>query len=158
MAVTAGLAIMVGILAALLVYSNSSASAWQADAQKQSAALAAMTAERDARVTELGEVKSKLDTTTGNFNQAAARIRALADEKAQVGDQAAILAEVTALSQSVTAELDACVNQLQQLQGYLINFDSYSADAVVTVLQEVNDGCNTAQDDNAALAKMIGDL
>jgi hypothetical protein len=158
LAVTAALAITAGVLAALLIYTNSSASAWQVEAANKSAALASMTSERDARVTELGNVKAELDTTTEKYNEAAARIRALADEKAQVGRQAAILAEVTALSQDVTTELDTCVDQLQQLQGYLINFNSYNADAVVTALQAVNDGCNAAQDDNAALAKMIADL
>jgi small-conductance mechanosensitive channel len=154
----AGVAIVATVLGVLLAYSNSSASAWQREAQQKSADLAAMTSERNARVAELRTMKAELATTTVKYNDAAARIRALADEKAQVGDQAAALAEATALSQTVTTELDTCVEQLQQLQGYLINFDSYNADAVVTVLQEVNAGCNGAQEDNAALAKMIASL
>jgi len=157
-ALSAVLALVAAALAASLVYTNNSAEAWQTQAQQRAEALVARTAERDAKSAELKTVTTKLGTTTEKYNQAAARIRALADEKAQVGDRAAVLAEVTAQSKTVTTELDACVEQLQQLQGYLINYDLYDPDAVVSVVQQVNDGCNSAQDDNAALVELIAGL
>jgi uncharacterized protein involved in exopolysaccharide biosynthesis len=73
-----------------------------------------MTRQRDDLDSQLQTTKEDLADTVRKYNKANDRIRSLANEKAQVGDQAAFLAETVALSNQVTIELDACVNDLKQ--------------------------------------------
>lgn len=62
------------------------------------------------------------------------------------------------LSQRVTTELDACVTQLQQLQVYLVDFQSYDVDSLISYARGVNEGCNLAKSDNADLAEKLKSL
>ena len=55
-----------------------------------------------------------------------------------------------------TTELDTCVDRLQQLQVYLVDFESYDLEQLMSFARETNDGCNDAQADNAALAAALG--
>jgi chromosome segregation ATPase len=105
---------------------------------------------------QLDRTKKNLAGVTTQYNQATDRIRSLADEKAQVGDKAAILAETIALSRTVTQELDTCVNNLVALQGYLINYQAYDSTSLIQYATDINSSCDSARSDNAALAKQLG--
>lgn len=155
---------LVGVSTAL-AYSVRSAGAWRDDANLKAADLVSVRKQRDdlsaqlkSTQTTLASTRTQLADTTAKFNAASDRIRSLANEKAQVGDQAALLAEAVALSQRVSTELDTCVTQLQRLQGYLVDFQSYDLEALIAYARGVNDGCDRAKSDNAALAAKLDSL
>lgn len=152
---------LVGVSAAL-VYSSRSAGAWRDTANRTAAELAAATQQRDAVAAQLksaqaslASTRNELADTTDKYNAATDRIRSLANEKAQVGDEAALLAEAVALSQRVTTELDTCVTQLQQLQAYLVDYQSYDLESLISYARSVNSGCARARSDNAELAQRL---
>jgi septal ring factor EnvC (AmiA/AmiB activator) len=145
------------------VYSARSAQSWRDTAGRTANTLKSTQQQREAIKTQLAATEVQLDSTKKNlagvttkYNQATDRIRSLADEKAQVGDQAAILAETIALSRTVTQELDTCVNNLQALQGYLVNYQAYDSTSLIQYATDINGSCDSARSDNAALAKQLG--
>ena len=146
-----------------LVSTMETGQAWRATAMQRAADLRTMAAQKDDLAAQLktaqaglASARSTLADTTARFNAATARIRTLADEKAHVGDQAALLAEAVLLSKQVSSELDTCISDLQQLQGYLVNFQSYDLTWLASYAGEVNRGCDRARSDNAALAQKLG--
>lgn len=148
-----------------LVYSVHSANAWRDSSNQKAAELASTRKQRDELVARLKTVEgnlaytqTKLADTTAKFNQASDRIRSLANEKAQVGDAAAELAEAVVLSRRVTLELNSCVTQLQELQVYIVNYESYDWSSLVAYAQGVNDDCSRAKADNATLAARLDSL
>jgi septal ring factor EnvC (AmiA/AmiB activator) len=145
------------------VYSARSAQSWRDTAGRTANTLKSTQQQREAIKTQLAATEVQLDSTKKNlagvttqYNQATDRIRSLADEKAQVGDRAAILAETIALSRAVTQELDTCVNDLQALQGYLVNYQAYDSTSLIQYATDINSSCDSARSDNAALAKQLG--
>jgi septal ring factor EnvC (AmiA/AmiB activator) len=104
---------------------------------------------------QLADTQKQLDGVTSDYNTATDRVRSLADEKAQVGDAAASMATLVAMSQGVTEEMDACIKDLQKLQTYLIDFSSYDSDALITYARQINEGCNKARADSAALSEKL---
>ncbi|MDC5697325.1 hypothetical protein OO014_08655 [Intrasporangium calvum] len=146
------LVLALGASSAAYVYSNNSAREWQVRSQQLSAELADMTAQRqqvqgllDASQAALAETKDSLDEVSGKYNDAAKRIRDLADEKAQAGDTVGVLGTAVQRSRSVAVQLDECVAGLQELQDYLIDLDSYDPSVVLRVAEEINVGCDRAQ-------------
>ena len=145
------------------VYSARSAQSWRDTAGRTANTLKSTQQQRETVKAQLAATEVQLDSTKKNlagvttqFNQATDRIRSLADEKAQVGDRAAFLTETIALSGTVTQELDTCVNDLQALQGYLVNFQAYDSASLIQYATNVNGSCDKARSDNAALAKQLG--
>jgi Tfp pilus assembly protein PilO len=145
------------------VYSARSAQSWRDTAGRTENTLKSTQQQREAVKTQLAATEVQLDSTKKNlagvttqFNQATDRIRSLADEKAQVGDQAAYLAETIALSRTVTQELDQCVTNLQSLESYLVNSQAYDAASLMKYTTDINGFCDQARSDNAALAKQLG--
>lgn len=148
-----------------LVYSVRSANAWRDASNQKTAELVSTQAQRDdldgrlkSAEGTLTETQTKLADTTTKFNQASDRIRSLANEKAQVGDAAAQLAEAVVLSRRVTSELNSCVTQLQQFQVYLVDIESYDLNSLITYARGVNDDCSKAKADNVALAAKLDSL
>lgn len=155
---------LTGVTAAL-VYSVHSANAWRDSSNQKAAELASTRKQRDELDARLKSVEgnlaftqTKLADTTAKFNEASDRIRSLANEKAQVGDAAAELAEAVVLSRRVTLELNSCVTQLQELQVYIVNYESYDWNSLVAYAQGVNDDCSRAKADNATLAARLDSL
>ena len=109
----------------------------------------------DAVNSELTETQNKLAGVTTDYNTATDRVRSLADEKAQAGDEAAYMTTLVAMSQGVTEEMDACISDLQKLQTYLVDFSSYAPDALIDYARQINDGCNKARADSDALSKKL---
>lgn len=145
------------------VYSTNSAQEWRTAQNVSASHLKTMTSERDGLTLKVSELQSestdlrtKLDQTTTDLNTATDRIRSLSDEKAQVGDSAAFLTEVLIMSQSVTAQMDMCIGDLQKLQIYLVDFQSYDAESLLKYAGGINDGCDKARDDSAALSRKLG--
>ncbi|MBT2519750.1 hypothetical protein [Arthrobacter sp. ISL-28] len=157
-------------------YSTHSAQEWRSAANKTSDDLAktsgdlvAMTKQRDDLKidaqelqnrldgvnTKLVDTQKQLDGVTSDYNTATDRVRSLADEKAQVGDQAAYMETLVAMSQGVTAEMDGCIGNLQKLQTYLVDFSSYDPEALISYATQINDGCNKARADSDALSKKL---
>ena len=154
-----------GALGAGLMYANSSADQWRVRSHQSEAARAETQLELDgSRIqaeklqTDLAKTQAALTGVTKDYNEAAARIRSLANEKAQVGDTLAEVQQITALSQQVSTKLDACINNLRTLQGYVVSLDSYNLDEVIAFATEVNRSCNEAQRLNAALSDVIDRL
>ena len=157
------LTVLLAVSAVALWETYASGRGWEKTATQRASQLQAMTVQKDqltAQLTaaqhDLASTKATLAERTAQYNAASARIRSLADEKAQVGDKAAALAEAVVLSKQVSAELDTCVNSLEQLQGYLVNFASYDVTWLATYAGEVNGGCDKARADNAELAQALG--
>lgn len=157
-------------------YSTYSAQEWRGAANKTSDELAkksddlvAMTKQRDDLKidaqelqnrldgvnSQLADTQKQLDGVTSDYNTATDRVRSLADEKAQVGDAAASMATLVAMSQGVTEEMDACIKDLQKLQTYLVDFSSYDPDALITYARDINEGCNKARADSEALSTKL---
>ncbi len=148
-----------------MVYANNSADQWQARASQNEEARARTQgeldlsrAEADRLQTNLTKTQGSLSAVTKDYNDATARIRALANEKAQVGDTLAQVQQITALSQQVSSKLDTCINNLRTLQGYVVNLDSYDIDDVIAYATEVNRSCDEAQNLNATLSDVIDQL
>ncbi|WP_457253126.1 hypothetical protein [Pedococcus sp. P5_B7] len=148
-----------------VVYANNSADQWQARASQNEEARARTQgeldlsrAEADRLQTNLTKTQGSLSAVTKDYNDATARIRALANEKAQVGDTLAQVQQITALSQQVSSKLDTCINNLRTLQGYVVNLDSYDIDDVIAYATEVNRSCDEAQNLNATLSDVIDQL
>lgn len=163
-------------LGAGFAYSTYSAQEWRSAANKTSDDLAktsgdlvAMTKQRDDLKidaqelqnrldgvnSQLADTQKQLDGVTSDYNTATDRVRSLADEKAQVGDEAASMATLVAMSRGVTEEMDACIKDLQELQTYLVDFSSYDSDALITYAREINEGCNKARADSEALSTKL---
>lgn len=157
------LSVLVAVLCAGYVFSNRSAQAWRAAAESSASDVQSVSAERDglkATVDELqaeaDDLQAKLDEVTAGYNSATDRVRSLADEKAQVGDSAAFLAESLVMSQSVTTQMDECISGLQDLQAYLVDFESYDLESLITYAQSINDGCDRAREASADLSEKLG--
>lgn len=149
-------------LGAAFAYSSYSAQAWRDSAASSEKSLATMTKQRDQQRVQIEDLKSdvsdlgnQLDNVTAEYNTATGRIRSLSDEKAQTGDEAAYYATLVAMSQNVTEGMDLCIDNLQQLQTYLVNFDSYDSTAVIDYAREINSGCNQAKADSEALSRKL---
>ncbi|WP_087874509.1 hypothetical protein [Arthrobacter globiformis] len=170
------LALVAAGLGAGFTYSTYSAQEWRStatktadDLSKTSDDLSAMTEQRDGFKSdaqdlqnrlddlnsELTETQNKLAGVTTDYNTATDRVRSLADEKAQAGDDAAYMATLVAMSQGVTAEMDTCISDLQELQTYLVDLSSYDLDDVITYARQINDGCNKARADSDALSQKL---
>ena len=149
---TSLLVLALGASSAAYVYSNNAARQWQVRAEQVSAELADMTAQRrqvqgllEASQTALAGTKSALGEVTEEYNDAAKRIRDLADEKARAADTVGVLGSAVDRSRNVAVQLDQCVAGLQELQDYLIDIDSYDISVVLGVAEEINRGCDQAQ-------------
>lgn len=142
-------------LGAGYAYSNRSADQWRSTADNTSRDLAAMVAERDDLVKENAVLSSQINDTTTQLTAANARIRSLANEKAQLGDNAAFLAELVVMSHNVSSEMSACISDLQRLQTYLVDAASYDAASLIAVVRDVNTQCNAARSDSDALTRKI---
>lgn len=146
-------------------YSNSSAQAWResstqaaSDLASTKKALASATLERDQLLgvrDELTRTQSSLADMTSKYNAASDRIRSLSNEKAQVGDQAALMTGFVATSHQVTQEMDQCISALQTLEGYLVNSRSYDSVSLGNYTQSINTGCSQARADSDALSKQL---
>ena len=152
-------------LGAAYAYSTNSAEQWRATADKTGRHLASMTAERDALsakstalTTQLNDSNSKLTDATSQLNDTNARIRSLANEKAQIGDNAAFLTEVVAASQNVSSKMSTCIADLKKLQSYLVNYTAYEQASLISFVQGVNSECNAAQSDSDSLTRTIQGL
>ena len=159
------LALGVVVFGSGYAYSTNSANQWRATADKTSLDLSSMTAERDGlseKITslnsQLSTTNSKLNDTTSQLNDANGRIRSLANEKAQLGDNTAFLTELVAASQKVSTEMSTCIRDLQKLQTYLVNSNLYDQASLISVARGVNSECNTARSDSDALTKTIQGL
>jgi septal ring factor EnvC (AmiA/AmiB activator) len=148
-----------------LYYVNDSAQKWQEKATATEAARAATQrqlnrseATADQLRADLTKAEDALASVTDQYNEASARIRSLANEKAQVGDSLAQVQQLTALSRQVSTRLDACINDLRTLQRYIVNLDQYEVYDVIAYARNVNDSCDEAQGLNASLASMIDQL
>jgi septal ring factor EnvC (AmiA/AmiB activator) len=147
-------------------YSNSSAQAWRESSTQAASDLAStrqdltsVTQERDQLRgvrDELTRTQSSLADMTSKFNAVSDRIRSLSNEKAQIGDQAALMTEFLAMSHQVTQEMDQCISALQTLEGYLVNYRSYDSVSLGNYTQGINKGCNQARADSDALSKKLG--
>jgi hypothetical protein len=89
------------------------------------------------------------------YDQANHRVRSLANEKAQVGDAAAELAQLVGASQRVSADLSTCISDLQKLQTYLVNTSAYDQTSLLSVVRGINTECNNARGEGEGLTKTI---
>jgi hypothetical protein len=159
------LALGVLSLGAGYAYSTNSADQWRAAADKTSRDLGSMTAERNglsekntSLTTQLTDANNKLNTTTTQLNDANARIRSLANEKAQVGDEAATYAGLVVDSQKVSTGMSTCIDKLQNLQTYLVNYTDYDPASLISYVRGINSQCNTARADSDSLTQTIQGL
>jgi septal ring factor EnvC (AmiA/AmiB activator) len=157
-------------------YSNNSAQEWRTSANKSAGDLAAMTKQRDGLKIQTQELQTRLDDTqnqltdtrnqladtqkqlddmTTQFNTATDRVRSVSNEKAQVGDDAALMATLFDMSQDVTQGMDTCIDDLQKLQTYLVDFASYDSDALISYAGAINSGCNQARAASDELSKKL---
>lgn len=146
-------------------YSTNSAEQWRTTSEKTSQDLASMTADRDSLTqknttltSQLGGTTSKLNDTTTQLNTANDRIRSLANEKAQVGDSAAMLAELVATSQTVSGEMATCIHEHQSYETYLGGSRPYDQVSVQSRLQSLNSVCAVAYKDSGSLTVTIQGL
>jgi len=159
------LAMLAACLGTGFVYSNNSAQSWRDSSTKAASDLAStkrdlasVTQERDTLRgvrDELTRAQSSLADVTSKYNSASDRIRSLSNEKAQIGDQAALMTGFVTMSHQVTQEMDQCISSLQTLEGYLVNAKSYDPVSLGNYTQGINKGCNQARADSDALSKKL---
>lgn len=146
-------------------YSTHAAQSWRDTAVRTANTLQSTQQQREAFKTQLAATQVQLDSTkkdlagvTTQYNQATDRIRSLADEKAQVGDQAAYLLETVALSDRVTKELDTCVSDLETFSSYLIQYQGQDMTNLLDFAGQVDTDCHLAKSDNAVLGQRLAAL
>lgn len=150
-----GLSLVAVVLGVGFAYATHSAQEWRDAAVSSDKALDEMTTQRDDARAEVDDLRGRLDKVTADFNASTERIRSLSNEKAQAGDNFAVAATLVAKSQNVTAGMDACIKDLQKLQTYLVNFDSYEPSSLLTYARQINEGCNKARTDSDNLSKEL---
>ncbi|WP_448071729.1 hypothetical protein [Georgenia yuyongxinii] len=118
--------------------------------------LAQAQADLDQRTSELGTAQSQLQAARD-------RIVALADEKAQTGDEREAqrqLAEyqerISAAAGSVASALQECVSGQEQLIGYLRDAELFEPSALESFEAEVATFCDQAEAANADLQRELG--
>lgn len=149
------LSLTVICLGLAFAYSTYSAQEWREAATKSNKDLASMTKQRDGQKAEIEDLKTQLADVTVEYKTANDRIRSLSNEKARTGDEAAYYATLVAMSQNVTEGMDMCIDNLQQLQTYLVNYDSYEAVSLLNYARQINSGCNQARADSEALSRKL---
>lgn len=152
-------------LGAGYAYSTNSAEQWRTTSEKTARDLSSMTAERDSLTqkntmltSQLGDTTNKLNDTTTQLNSANDRIRSLANEKAQIGDTAAVLATLVANSQKVTNETAACIHQHQDLETFLGGQRPYDQTSWLNRSTSVDSVCTVAWKDTNSLTSAIQGL
>ncbi|HEX5968862.1 MAG TPA: hypothetical protein VFY88_10315 [Intrasporangium sp.] len=156
------LVLALGAGSAAYVYTNNASREWKATAEQHAAELADMTAQRqqvqgqlDASQAALAQTKSALQQVTEQYDDASDRIRDLADEKAQAADTVGVLGSAVERSRNVALQLDRCVAGLQELQGFLLDIDSYERSEVLAAAEEIDQGCDRAQEASDAFVDWL---
>lgn len=156
------LVLALGAGSAAYLYTNNSSREWKATAEQHLAELADMTAQRqqvqgqlDASQAALAQTKSALQEVTEQYDDASDRIRDLADEKAQAADTVGVLGSAVERSRNVALQLDRCVAGLQELQGFLLDIDSYERSEVLAAAEEIDRGCDRAQEASDAFVDWL---
>lgn len=163
------LALSLGVLGWGYQQSLDSSRGWKALADSTTVALDRARADLDTTTATLTKTKSALvdtqkalDKTKGNleavagqYNDASQRIRQLADEKAQVGDEAGLLATAVGQAARLQQQLDTCVTGLRGLQTYLVNAADYDPASLASFVAQVNSGCDEAQTQSAAFQQWL---
>jgi len=128
-----------------------SAAGWEQLARTHGEDLAQAQAELEATVGELDATRVQLDT-------AQARITALADEKAQLGDTTAAQQQLADYQQRVSqaagqvaTALANCIDGQERLIGYLQDTAAYDAADLARFRSDVERVCGAATDANASL-------
>lgn len=105
---------------------------------------------------QLADTEKQLDDMTTQFNTATDRVRSVANEKAQAADDAALMTTLFDMSREVSQGMDACIENLQKLQTYLVDYSSYDSDSLISYAGAINSDCNQARSDSDALSKKLG--
>lgn len=149
-------------LGAGLAYSSNSARAWHDTAVSSATQLGAAQRQRDDVRAQLASTQSQLAATKQELSDLAAQpsvatdpVPPLAGGPAQVGDQAAYLAETVALSDRVSQELGTCVTEVQTFSSYLIQYQGQDKTNRLDFARQVNTDCTLAKTDNATLAQRL---
>jgi hypothetical protein len=149
-------------LGAGLAYSSSSARAWHDTAVSSATQLGAAQRQRDDVRAQLASTQSQLVATKQELSELAAQpgvatdpVPPLAGGPAQVGDQAAYLAETVALSDRASQELGTCVTEVQTFSSYLIQYQGQDKTNLLDFARQVNTDCTLAKTDNATLAQRL---
>jgi len=150
------------LLGAGYAYTTNSAQQWRITSEKTSRDLSSMKTDRDSLAqqnqtltSQVSDTTSKLNDATNQLNSANDRIRSLANEKAQVGDTAAMLAELVATSQKVSGEMATCIHEHQNYETYLGGPRPYDQVSVQSRLQSLNSACAVAYNDSNNLTRTI---
>jgi len=149
-------------LGAGLAYSSNFARGWHDTAVSRATELGAAQRQRDDVKAQLASTQSQLAATkqeltdlTDKSNVATDPVPSLTVGPAQVGDQAASLAETVALSDRVTQELGACVTEVQTFSSYLIKYQGQDMTNLLDFARQVDTDCSLAKSDNATLAQRL---
>ncbi len=158
-----------GVLGYAYKQSLDSSRAWRALADSTTVELDAARADLD-RTTEtltktktaldetraaLDETKNNLDAVAGQYNEASARIRQLASEKAAAGDEAGLLSTAVVQAAKLQEQLDACVTGLRNLQAHLADPTASDPAALAPIVADVNSGCDQAQAQSKAFQEWL---
>jgi hypothetical protein len=150
-----------------LAYSLNSARTWHDIAVSRATELGAAQRQSDgvkaqlvSTQNQLAAAKQELTDLTDQSNGATDNgatdpVPPLAAGPAQVGDQAAYLAETVALSDRVTQELGTCVTEVQTFSSYLIKFQGQDLTNLLNFSRQVDADCTLAKTDNATLAQRL---
>lgn len=146
-------------------YSTNSAEQWRASSDKAARDLDYMKAVRDdltqkntTLASQLGDTTKQLNDATTQLSSSNDRIRSLANEKAQIGDTAAVLTTLVANSQKVTSETAACIHQHQDLESFLSGPRPYDHAAWQSRSTSVDSVCEVAYKDATSLTGAIQGL
>lgn len=146
-------------------YSTNSAEQWRASSDKAARDLDYMKAVRDDLTQKNSTLASQLADTTKQLNDATKqlsssneRVRSLANEKAQIGDTAAVLTTLVANSQKVTSETAVCIHAHQDLESFLGGPRPYDHAAWQSRSTSVDSVCEVAYKDATSLTGAIQGL
>ncbi|WP_240666234.1 hypothetical protein [Oerskovia turbata] len=155
---SAALVVALGLAAYLLVTTLS----WQdrsAQWEQESRDLGRQVAQLDA---DLDGANAELESARSQLTTAQERITALANEKAQLGDENVASqqyldyqARISEAAGTVAAALGQCTTAQDELIGYLNNRDAYNPDDLARFATQVDDLCNAATAANTELQQEL---
>jgi chromosome segregation ATPase len=132
-----------------------SSAEWEEKAHGYAEEVASLRMQLDGATSELEAARDQLSTAT-------ARIRDLANEKAQLGDENVASqqyldyqTQVSAAAATVASALGQCVSGQEQLVGYLKEADQYEAADLRRYEQQVGSLCADAEQANDALQREL---
>lgn len=140
-------------LAAYLWYTTDE---WRSEAADRETLAIDLAGQRDELAAELDQAQRDLSATEEQLLEVQDRLLALAEERAQTGDELELTRMIAQDVAGVAAELQSCVQGQDALIGVLEQPELYDPETVDQVVEEVRTACDEALQRSEELQQRLG--